>query len=68
MPCHGESSPDENSLLRPLPPEEITRLARVFVSLGATKLRLTGGEPLLRHDLASLTTMLAGLPACETWR
>jgi cyclic pyranopterin phosphate synthase len=42
--------------------EEITRLARVFVSLGATKLRLTGGEPLLRHDLPSLTTMLAGLP------
>ena len=42
--------------------EEITRLARVFVSLGATKLRLTGGEPLLRHDLPSLTAMLAGLP------
>ena len=42
--------------------EEITRLARVFVSLGATKLRLTGGEPLLRHDLPSLTAMLAALP------
>ncbi|HEV8400563.1 MAG TPA: GTP 3',8-cyclase MoaA [Gemmatimonadales bacterium] len=42
--------------------EEITRLARLFVSLGATKLRLTGGEPLLRHDLPSLTAMLAGLP------
>jgi len=42
--------------------EEITRLARVFVSLGVTKLRLTGGEPLLRHDLAALTAMLAGIP------
>ena len=42
--------------------EEITRLARVFVSLGVTKLRLTGGEPLLRHDLPALTTMLAGIP------
>ena len=42
--------------------EEITRLARVFVSLGVTKLRLTGGEPLLRHDLSALTAMLAGIP------
>lgn len=41
--------------------EEITRVARLFVSLGATKLRLTGGEPLLRHDLPSLTAMLSGL-------
>ncbi|HVX88548.1 MAG TPA: GTP 3',8-cyclase MoaA [Gemmatimonadales bacterium] len=39
--------------------EEITRLARIFVGLGATKLRLTGGEPLLRHDLPALVRMLA---------
>ena len=42
--------------------EEITRLARVFVGLGVTKLRLTGGEPLLRHDLPALSTMLAAIP------
>jgi cyclic pyranopterin phosphate synthase len=42
--------------------EEITRLARVFVELGVTKLRLTGGEPLLRHDLPALSAMLAGIP------
>jgi cyclic pyranopterin phosphate synthase len=42
--------------------EEITRLVSVFTSLGVTKVRLTGGEPLLRHDLPTLTTMLAGLP------
>jgi len=41
--------------------EEITRLARVFVSLGVTKLRLTGGEPLLRHDLPTLVSMLSAL-------
>jgi cyclic pyranopterin phosphate synthase len=40
--------------------EEITRLATIFVGLGATKLRLTGGEPLLRHDLPALVGMLAG--------
>jgi cyclic pyranopterin phosphate synthase len=34
--------------------EEITRLARLFASLGVRKLRLTGGEPLLRTNLADL--------------
>ena len=41
--------------------EEITRLARVFGSLGARKVRLTGGEPLLRHDLSTLVSMLSTL-------
>ena len=38
--------------------EEITRLVGVFAGLGVRKLRLTGGEPLLRHDLATLIAML----------
>ena len=38
--------------------EEILRLARLFASRGAQKIRLTGGEPLLRHDLP---TLIAGL-------
>jgi len=41
--------------------EEIERLARVFVGLGAEKLRLTGGEPLVRRDLPVLVAMLAAL-------
>src|SRR5260370_36582371 len=41
--------------------EELTRLARVFAGLGVRKLRLTGGEPLLRRDLETLVAMLAGL-------
>ena len=41
--------------------EEITRLARVFVACGVEKIRLTGGEPLLRNDLARLLQMLAEL-------
>ena len=41
--------------------EEITRFARVAISLGVTKIRLTGGEPLLRRELERLVTMLAGL-------
>src|SRR5712675_2980765 len=39
--------------------EELTRLARVFAGLGVRKLRLTGGEPLLRRDLERLVAMLA---------
>ena len=38
--------------------EELARVAGVFASLGAHKVRLTGGEPLLRHDLAGLVRLL----------
>jgi cyclic pyranopterin phosphate synthase len=39
--------------------EEIARLGRIFASQGVRKLRLTGGEPLLRHGIPSLIAMLA---------
>ena len=42
--------------------EEITRLAGIFVGLGVEKIRLTGGEPLVRRDLESLIAMLSPLP------
>jgi cyclic pyranopterin phosphate synthase len=41
--------------------EEIARLARVFVGLGVRKIRLTGGEPLVRRELEKLVAMLAPL-------
>ncbi|MGH3065003.1 MAG: GTP 3',8-cyclase MoaA [Gaiellaceae bacterium] len=41
--------------------EEIERTARVFVDLGVRKLRLTGGEPLLRRDVEKLVARLAAL-------
>ncbi|MFY7857620.1 MAG: GTP 3',8-cyclase MoaA [Rubrivivax sp.] len=41
--------------------EEITRLARVFVAHGVVKLRLTGGEPLMRRGLETLVEMLSAL-------
>ncbi len=41
--------------------EEIERLATSFVSLGVEKLRITGGEPLVRRDLPELIAMLAAL-------
>lgn len=45
--------------------EEITRIAAAFVSLGVRKLRLTGGEPLVRRDLENLVAQLARLPGVE---
>ncbi len=41
--------------------EELTRLTGIFAGLGAGKVRLTGGEPLLRHDLPDLVRRLAGV-------
>src|SRR6478735_4699216 len=41
--------------------EEIERTARTFVSLGVEKLRITGGEPLVRRDLPHLIEMLAAI-------
>jgi cyclic pyranopterin phosphate synthase len=45
--------------------EEIERFARVAVSLGVTKLRITGGEPLVRKDLPVLIRKLAGIPGVQ---
>jgi cyclic pyranopterin phosphate synthase len=45
--------------------EEIVRLSRLFAGLGVRKLRLTGGEPLLRTNLADLIGDLSGIPGIE---
>ncbi|MGH2390030.1 MAG: GTP 3',8-cyclase MoaA [Chloroflexota bacterium] len=42
--------------------EEITRLARIFIDHGVEKIRITGGEPLVRRDVERLISMLAPLP------
>jgi cyclic pyranopterin phosphate synthase len=45
--------------------EEIERLAAIFVNLGAEKIRLTGGEPLLRRNVEKLVAKLAALPGLQ---
>ena len=42
--------------------EEVERLVRIFVGLGVTDVRLTGGEPLVRRDFPKLAAMLARIP------
>ena len=57
--------PEEGIVLSPrahiLTFEEIDRLARLFVSQGVTKIRLTGGEPLLRKDVEDLVERIGAL-------
>ncbi|MCH2525724.1 MAG: GTP 3',8-cyclase MoaA [Dehalococcoidia bacterium] len=45
--------------------EEIARLVRIFVTLGTTKIRITGGEPLVRADLEQLIGLLSGIEGIE---
>src|SRR5437660_9876381 len=45
--------------------EEIARIARIFVELGVRKIRLTGGEPLLRKNLERLVELLAVIPGID---
>jgi cyclic pyranopterin phosphate synthase len=48
--------------------EEIAALVDAFVDVGVEKIRLTGGEPLLRRDVAKLVAALAAKPAIRDWR
>lgn len=45
--------------------EEITRLTRIFTSLGVQKIRITGGEPLMRRDLPTLIGMIREVEGVE---
>ncbi|BAS27003.1 GTP 3',8-cyclase MoaA [Limnochorda pilosa] len=45
--------------------EEIARLVRILSGMGVRKVRLTGGEPLLRHEVEKLVAMLAGIEGVE---
>lgn len=62
MPASGMSWLPKEELLSF---EELERAARIFVNAGVRRLRLTGGEPLLRRDLPALVRKLAALPGVE---
>ena len=59
MPDEGVEFTDRSEILTF---EEIERFVRVAVTLGVTKLRITGGEPLVRKDLPKLIKRLAAIP------
>ena len=62
MPDDGVSPARHSDLLRY---EEITRIASIAASLGVRKIRLTGGEPLVRKNLAFLVASLKRIPGIE---
>lgn len=62
MPAHGMKWLDKKNILSF---EEIFRITGIFSELGITRLRLTGGEPLLRKELSSLIRMLSGIEKIE---
>jgi cyclic pyranopterin phosphate synthase len=49
-----------------LTPEEIERLVRLFAAAGVTKVRLTGGEPLVRKDAVEIAERIGRVPGVET--
>lgn len=61
LPIHHEWKPRNQILTF----EEIDRLARIGARLGITKLRLTGGEPLLRQGIENLVGELSSIPGIE---
>ncbi len=67
--CMPEDSLEGQGVFLPreqlLTDDELVRLVRTFVSLGVTKIRLTGGEPLLRPGLPELVRRIAGVDGVE---
>lgn len=63
MPAEGIPPTPKDHLLTL---EEIERLAALFVEMGVRKIRLTGGEPLVRHGVEDLCRRLAALPMLRT--
>jgi GTP 3',8-cyclase len=60
--CMPEEEYDFTPASRLMQADEIEALARIFVSLGVNKIRLTGGEPLVRKDAADIIMALSKLP------
>jgi len=59
--CHREGQ-FPSSVMPEMKTEEVLRIARAAVSLGMTRIKLTGGEPLLRSDIAEIVRRLAAIP------
>jgi cyclic pyranopterin phosphate synthase len=64
--CMPEESYEFTPASRLMQVEEILELARLFVSMGVNKIRLTGGEPLVRKDAAAIMAGIGKLPVKQT--
>ncbi len=59
--CHREGQ-DPRSATREMTANEVLRIAKTAVTLGITRIKLTGGEPLLRSDILEIVRNLASIP------
>jgi len=64
--CMPEQGVDLTPSTQILSADEIVRIAGIFVSEGVNKIRLTGGEPLVRRDCVDIVRRLAVLPGLQT--
>ncbi|MGL6267278.1 MAG: GTP 3',8-cyclase MoaA [Chitinophagaceae bacterium] len=64
--CMPEEDYEFTPVSRLMQADEIESLAKIFVGLGVNKIRLTGGEPLVRKDAANIILSLSKLPAALT--
>src|SRR6478735_7639627 len=60
--CMPEEDYDFTPASRLMQPDEISTIAKIFVAHGVNKIRLTGGEPLVRKDAGDIILGLAQLP------
>lgn len=64
--CMPEEDYEFTAAHRLMQPQEIESIAKIFVALGVNKIRLTGGEPLVRKDVADIIMRLSKLPIILT--
>jgi cyclic pyranopterin phosphate synthase len=60
--CHREGEVEHTNNTEEMTVEEIARIAKTAVDLGVTRIKLTGGEPLIREDICQIVTKIAKLP------
>ena len=64
--CHREGEVKRaNVSAEKMTVEEIVRIAKIAVSLGISRIKLTGGEPLMRQDLPEIISGIASLPGLK---
>lgn len=63
--CHAEGEDKNIEKSAEMTAEEIVRIARIAVCLGISRVKLTGGEPLLRKDIVQIVRGIASIPGLE---
>jgi cyclic pyranopterin phosphate synthase len=63
--CHGEGEKDADPAENEMTSEEIEKIVRIAASFGVKKVKLTGGEPLLRKDICEIVSRISGVSGIE---